>query len=1079
MKSSSIITPINSTEKQILSTPDILLQFLNNNHNNQTNNLTVEQSKSNISSNSTDYDSAESHLDFELSHTKTTDDINDFQLTDNLNNNLNKNPLARSLTTSNIENNKNRPMRQKSFGKEFVPKFTISEPSPLLIIKRTPSKLNLPKEVGKPRVALSKKLTDATKYFGEYKKPEIPKPVIRPRNNSLTNKLEKQISLPAKTSINLFKEKVEGEKPKEPTFNFEPVDLDSKEIDDYIENLIANEDELMKPIEFKPPVEKEPEKMSSSIEDLLDALEIETGQDEHVDVVTDDKIDDLLNWIEELEHTPKERKVYRSISDAKYRNLETGLKKPAETNLISRLPKDNIVYFEKYLSGKTVDLPNDSDDDDDVNVSNAINKFKLSRSKTDVNCNQNRRSSDIDACAKVNIKKVLQKFESVDNDDTQKPAQIDKAYKRQSISSFKFNKFLESFEKGDFNESTQNKINPPPAKINPPPNKLNLAKIQSDLKNVKSTEKICKEFGNKQPQTKRMFSGQRANEMIQIKNEYSPNFNKVSPLRVRNKVSLDIKQEVPLHIQKETPSQLQKATSSQITKGSTPQTNQEPIMQTNKTAQIKKQVNVGQNGEASRNSKDKVELKDKNIKVAQPLSAKTEPFLNDEDSSCDENSSDNEKLSANNSSSAETSSNAETTSSAESSGEETSSNHGPPSNGKCASNNDRTDETSKIVRSVNDNKIVSRDKPTSNHDSSSSDEDSVNNDIRDVDGTCESGSEETASTSENAFDNKMPISEKSNLIEKGNDKSNGSSTVSEEESNTSSSATASESIHNRSASAEKPKKNSLTDDSSESIDNKISSVKRLRQDEDPSSSEELSNSNENDDMDSSSSEEESLNNEDSSREIGNKNNEHAVEIPRDQVESDEEEDDNSIGDYVNLTPCRRNIYENVDCGDNVKYESTRKYVRESNKTNTDPLNNPIYENVQNNIKSDDVSKVPDTYSPQVPRRLKKLLRKQKSFEEESNLLKLPEMSTKLKSADSSPIMSRKSYAPLPPQRKKSNTKNPMNLDENKVQIENVKLYNLPTPQTVNMPKDLIFNNNHNFDSKKYKIHKDNKECSIQ
>ncbi|RZB40090.1 LIM domain containing protein, partial [Asbolus verrucosus] len=311
--------------------------------------------------------------------------------------------------------------KRKSFGAEFVPKFAVAEPEPLLIIKRTPSKLNLPKEIGKPKVAIGSNIENAKKYFGTPppKKALPPKPILK-RSETVAsvpkNKLIKQNSLPEKPKENPDK-KVGA------SFNFDPLE-DTKEIDSYIETLLANEEELMKPInpdkfQVQPEHEEseasEEEKISSSIEDLFKALKTETKTEDGplVDKKIDEKIEDLLNWMDDLEHQSLERKTYRSLSDAKYKNLERNLKVPKRAaSVVSRIPKDNIKYFERHLAGKSVE-------DDPPKT------FALARSKTDIYCNRPRTSVDLDAVSNVDIKKVLMKFENVNSQETEsKPERL-------------------------------------------------------------------------------------------------------------------------------------------------------------------------------------------------------------------------------------------------------------------------------------------------------------------------------------------------------------------------------------------------------------------------------------------------------------------------------------------------------------------------------------------------------------------------------------------------------------------------------------------------------------------------------
>lgn len=328
--------------------------------------------------------------------------------------------------------------QRKSFGKEFIPTQQQPESQPLLIIKRTPSKINLPPEVGKPKVALKVNINSETKkYFGDTPSKTTAKPPPKPilkraetlKSNTNQNKLVKQISLP-ETEV-----EKEQTKPSQ-SFNFEPEDSDLNDVDNYIEDLLLKKDELLKPIDPNKysftradDPEDEEENVSSSIEDLLKALEVETKVDpsEIVDK-PEEKIEDLLSWMDNLDHQTQERKVYRSYSDVKYKNLERILKAPKNADaVISKIPKDNLTYFERHLAGKSVE---DADKTD--------SSFKLTRSKTDVFCNKPRSSVDLDAMTKVDIKKVLLKFEKPNTEDdleTKPPINLPK---RKSFSSFKF-----------------------------------------------------------------------------------------------------------------------------------------------------------------------------------------------------------------------------------------------------------------------------------------------------------------------------------------------------------------------------------------------------------------------------------------------------------------------------------------------------------------------------------------------------------------------------------------------------------------------------------------------------------------
>lgn len=347
--------------------------------------------------------------------------------------------LSKSATVGclNVKRNFVLPPKEqrKSFGKEFVPAFKSETPAPLLIIKRTPSKINLPPEVGKPKVAVKEDIGGAKKYFGEsnsaVKKRPLPKPVLKRSETNAAlppNKLVKQASLPETD--------VEKRQTARVTFNFEPKEEDLEAVDSYIEDLLANKEELMKPIDpnkYKAKLseseDEEDEKVSSSIEDLLKALETETKAkgDELVEQ-PEEKIEDLLSWMENLDHQTQEHKVFRSYSDVKYKNLERILKVPKRADsVISKLPQDNIKYFERRFSGK----PSLEEEERGQSESN----FKLCRSKTDTFCNKGRMSSvDLDAVTNVDIKKVLMKFERK-NSEEEEVKQVDR--KRRSFSSGK------------------------------------------------------------------------------------------------------------------------------------------------------------------------------------------------------------------------------------------------------------------------------------------------------------------------------------------------------------------------------------------------------------------------------------------------------------------------------------------------------------------------------------------------------------------------------------------------------------------------------------------------------------------
>lgn len=398
--------------------PDIL-----SNHESQ---LKLDHSSDNLSE---AYNSAESG-DLNSKITKTDAKLSSTPKT----NALMKSATVGSLTANKVKRNFVIPPKEqrKGFGKEFIPAFKPPEPTPLLIIKRTPSKINLPPEVGKPKVALKTNIEGAKKYFGDVNKPPPkPKPILKRcetlnKDPPVQKKLVKQVSLPEKQSDNFENEK---------SFNFEPEDSDLNKVDSYIEDLLANKEELMKPIDpnkYKISFEDdEEEKVSSSIEDLLKALETETKPDDlqAVSDKPDEKIEDLLHWMDSLDHQTQDRKVYRSYSDVKYKNLERILKAPKRADsVISKIPKDNISYFEKYMAGKKVEETPQEE-----------KGFKLVRSKTDINFNRGRSSVDLDAVTNVDIKKVLMKFEMQSSQDDVRNVKefLPRMTKRKSFSNFK------------------------------------------------------------------------------------------------------------------------------------------------------------------------------------------------------------------------------------------------------------------------------------------------------------------------------------------------------------------------------------------------------------------------------------------------------------------------------------------------------------------------------------------------------------------------------------------------------------------------------------------------------------------
>lgn len=391
--------------------PDIL-----NDHNNRLDPKhppTISKSPSNYSINSEVFNSAESDLDFNMNQTSALNpNVVVGKLTFAPPKADSKPPvgsrLAKSATAGNLGPKPKRnfvlpPKEQRrSFGQEFTPKFKLEEP--LLVIKRTPSKVNLPKEV-KPKVAVNAKALDTSKYFG-----------------APMNKLQRsgtRIACP-KPKPPLVKQ---TSLPETANFDFDLKDSDLDNVDNYIEDLLTNQDELTKPVDISKYIQpsEADDEVSSSIEDLFSALE-KSAEAPNVEMQkeSDEKIEDLLKWMEELDHQTPARKVYRSVSDAKYKNLESLLKKPQTAeSLVSKLPKNNVAFFEAILKGKP--LAKDSSSEENLHETR-----RISRSKTEVHFNRSkhpRTSVDLDAVSKVNIKSVLKKFESLDQEEEEeKPA---------------------------------------------------------------------------------------------------------------------------------------------------------------------------------------------------------------------------------------------------------------------------------------------------------------------------------------------------------------------------------------------------------------------------------------------------------------------------------------------------------------------------------------------------------------------------------------------------------------------------------------------------------------------------------
>lgn len=443
VKSSFQINPVLSTTQSNLHCFNPHSKKLNN-------------SSDNISVNSTEYNSAESgDVDVNMNTIKEIDQKNVFvgkltippslptKVKESSDDSTHENAGADSSSPKS-KRNFVIPQKHNNVTSEFVSKFPPPECQPLLIIRRTPSKISLPKEVGKPKTMVNTSVLDTAKYFGP--KASKNKPPIPLKRSETMSKEKPKSPLVKQTSLPETADEMKDIK----TFNFEPEDSDLNEIDNYIENLIANEDELHKPIDRNKykmndsPVISEDEKYSSSIEDLLRALETETTvkTDEIVETQGEEKIDDLLTWIEGLEHQSEDKKLTRSFSDVKYKNLEKILKIPTKSDaVISKIPKQNLTLFESHLLGKE-SLVQDESDSDHADI--RIGSFGLKRSKTEISCTRSekpsRSSVDLEATSKVNIKKMLQKFESTDEGQLTKersksPVKI--AHKRNSFAAFK------------------------------------------------------------------------------------------------------------------------------------------------------------------------------------------------------------------------------------------------------------------------------------------------------------------------------------------------------------------------------------------------------------------------------------------------------------------------------------------------------------------------------------------------------------------------------------------------------------------------------------------------------------------
>lgn len=249
-----------------------------------------------------------------------------------------KTALSKSATCDNLvkPTQRNFVIRPRT----SLPDPTVQLDQPLLVIRRRPpNKVNLPKEI-KPKVAVNATKFDARKYFGQPKPPSS-KPLNKPLSKPPSEPVNKPLSKPNNIR----------------SFSFELKDADLDEVDGYIEQLISNERELQK---------RATESLSSSIEDLLQVLDSEPQKE------VDQKAEDLLKWIEELEH----------------QNPNVEHRKP-QKGCVRKLSTDSKRFFENVLSPR-----------------------KLGRSKTESQISQKK---DLDAT--IDVKSVLRKFESLDQPD--------------------------------------------------------------------------------------------------------------------------------------------------------------------------------------------------------------------------------------------------------------------------------------------------------------------------------------------------------------------------------------------------------------------------------------------------------------------------------------------------------------------------------------------------------------------------------------------------------------------------------------------------------------------------------------
>ena len=178
----------------------------------------------------------------------------------------------------------------------------------------------------------------------------------------------------------------------QPGYNFEPQDSDLEQLDDYIEDLIENEDKLYVPTGREPALTLTTPSLSSSsssstqsqsIDDLLSALESEIHEDKSNVIASSGRVSELLGWMKEMDFGQNSAEnTKQSYNELKYKNLEKLLKRSEKSSFISKIPQDNLCFFERKMSG--------------VQDQN----FALERSKTDPNLS-------------VSVKNIARKFEPV------------------------------------------------------------------------------------------------------------------------------------------------------------------------------------------------------------------------------------------------------------------------------------------------------------------------------------------------------------------------------------------------------------------------------------------------------------------------------------------------------------------------------------------------------------------------------------------------------------------------------------------------------------------------------------------